>query len=150
MDKLREDFQPRGTAPAVVSPPWLGCSPRISLCSGCFQPLPWLSASLPCQLDLLLLHPQLVPSCSRLPSLPSVPGPAGFTAGHHLQLLETRPASIDPREACSLCASSKGPLSVPWHCRICFPEVVSQGGVAVNSSSNAGDNSGSLAHLQSL
>lgn len=102
-----------------------GFTTRISLCCGCFQPLPWISASLPCQLGLLLplpqhqLVPSALPSCARLLSPPTQLGSARFTVGHHLQLLETRPALLTQEEPVPSVPALNGPLSPPWDAGPC-------------------------------
>lgn len=154
MDKHSEHFQPRGTTTAVVSPPLVGLlhqdlsvlclfpASALALCISSLPAGPVASASSACS------QRAFQPSGCH-PSPPWL-GSAGFTAGHHLQLLETRPALLTQEKLVPCVPALNGPLSLPWHCRTCFPEVVFQGGVAVNSSSNAGDNSGSLSHLQTL
>lgn len=93
--------------------PLPGFTTRMSLCCGRFQPLPWITASLPCQLGLLLPPPQhqLVPSvlssCTVLPSPSYTPGLCSFYCRAPSAAPGNQASSVDPRGACPLCASSE-------------------------------------------
>lgn len=115
-----------------------GFSAGISLCCGCFQPLPLISVSLPSQLGLLLPTPSInwfpvcLPAAPGCCPTPARLGSAYFTAGHHLQLLETRPALLTQEEPVPCVTALNGPLSLLWDVglccvpgmgRTCFPEM---------------------------
>lgn len=100
-----------------------GFTTRISLCCGCFQPLPWISASLPCQLGLLLplpqhqLVPSALPSCARLLSPSYTAGLCSFYCRAPSAAPGNQASSVDPRGACPLCASSEWALVSTVGCR---------------------------------
>ena len=134
---------PPGSLCAVVVSSLCPGSPRLSLPAGpvaAASPASTGSQSAfqLCQAAVPLLHGWL---CSFYCLAPSA------TPGNQA-------SSVDPRGACPLCASSEWALVSAAGCGTvlrtrgwggtCFPEVVFQGGMAVSSYPNGGNNSGSL------
>lgn len=119
-------FQPRGTAAAAASPPLAGLHHRdlsvlwlfpASALDLCVSPLPAgpVAAASPASTGSQRAF-QLQPGC-RPP--PTRLGSARFTAGHHLQLLETRPALLTQEEPVPYVPALNGPLSPPWDAGPC-------------------------------